>query len=132
MLQRKPTPHPRRSAFTLLEMLVVVSIIVVLAGVGAFYLLPRGEEAKARLAKSNAQSLARQCEYYHSNNDNNYPQNLQQLVQPPKGEAAYVKPQALNDPWGRPYQYDPSGPNNGGSEPDIWAEHPKFGQLGNW
>ena len=42
----------RRAAFTLLEVLVVVAIIVVLAGVGGYFLLQRYEDAKASTAKA--------------------------------------------------------------------------------
>jgi hypothetical protein len=32
--------------------------------------------------------------------------------------------EGLLDPWGRPYQYDPAGPKNGGKRPDIWSLGP--------
>ena len=39
MLPRKDRNRQRRSAFTLMEMLVVVAIIVALAGIGGFFLM---------------------------------------------------------------------------------------------
>ena len=39
-----------RAAFTLMEVLIVVAIIVVLAGVGTFYVLPLLSESKEKVA----------------------------------------------------------------------------------
>jgi hypothetical protein len=39
---------------------------------------------------------------------------------------------ALIDPWGRPYNYDPNGPRNNGNKPDIWAVAPDGALIGNW
>ena len=46
--------HSARRAFTLMEMLIVVAIIVALAGVGAFYVLPQLNKSKENLAKAGA------------------------------------------------------------------------------
>jgi hypothetical protein len=60
-----------------------------------------------------------------------YPTRLDELVQPPEG-GPFVEPQALLDPWGRTYQYDPAGPRNQGQQPDIWTVTPKGEVIGNW
>jgi len=49
-----------RSAFTLLEVLVVVAIIVMLAGVGGYLVVQRYEESKVSRAKMDVHGLARQ------------------------------------------------------------------------
>ncbi len=46
MLQRHAINRQKRAAFTLMEMLVVVAIIVALAGIGGFFLLGALEDAK--------------------------------------------------------------------------------------
>src|SRR5262249_32344945 len=74
-----------RTAFTLLEVLVVVAIIVMLAGVGGYYLLQRYEEAKYSRAKIDAEGLSSLVEQYKLNNGE-YPQSIEQLTQQqPKG-----------------------------------------------
>jgi general secretion pathway protein G len=123
----------RRSAFTLLEVLIVVAIIVMLAGAGTYYFLQRLEDAKAGRAKADAMSLAAACEQYYAGN-NEFPPSLDALTQPqPNGNGAFFGPDKLLDPWRKPYQYDPQGPNNAGNKPDVWTTHPRTGiMIGNW
>jgi len=112
-----PTPSPAlktlrktRVAFTLLEVLVVVAIIVMLAGVGGYYLLARYEEAKVSKAKIDCKGLAEQVEMFKLNNDQP-PGSIQALTQAqPNGGEPLVPPEKVNDPWGKPYQIDASGP----------------------
>jgi len=100
---RKRTP---RTAFTLMEVLVVVAILVVLAGIGVavFRYL---DESKEKIAMMGAKNIEKAVEAYKLNNGD-FPDNLQVLTQPENGKAAYLEDKDLLDPWGRPYQYDPS------------------------
>jgi Sec-independent protein translocase protein TatA len=70
-------------------------------------------------------------EYQRTNGT--YPPTLQALLQPqPKGGRPFFDKAAnIADPWGAPFKYDLSGPNNGGKRPDIWCDSPK-GKIGNW
>jgi general secretion pathway protein G len=131
MLVRTTTRAAARSAFTLLEILVVVAIIVVLAGVGGYYLLPQVDAAKIGTAKSQLKMLTSACDTYKLNN-NDYPASLAALAAPqPNGLPPIVEVDAIKDPWGLPYGYDPSGSRNGGLHADIWVQRPG-GQIGNW
>jgi general secretion pathway protein G len=95
-----------RSAFTLLEVLVVVAIIVMLAGVGGYYLLQRYEEAKISRAKMDVRGLAGQLEQFKLKYGD-YPPTIEALAQPQAGDAPMVRPDAIIDPWGKPYQFQP-------------------------
>jgi general secretion pathway protein G len=120
-----------RRAFTLLEVLVVVAIIVVLAGVGVVALMPQLDNAKERVAKAKIEQLTNAVQIYKLNNDD-YPPSLEALAaQQPSGAAPLVGADQVVDPWGQPYGYNPAGPNNGGLKPDIWATRPDR-QIGNW
>jgi general secretion pathway protein G len=121
-----------RTGFTLMEMLVVVAIIVVLAGIGGYYLLPRVDESKEKAARAQLKgTLTTAVETYKLNNGD-YPPNLEALTQQqPNGGKPILEPDALRDPWGQAYGYDPAGPHNGGMRADIWCNRPN-GQIGNW
>jgi general secretion pathway protein G len=123
----------RRSAFTLLEVLVVVAILVVLAGVASVYVFRYLDDSKKDRVKVDLQALTKACEAYKLRNDD-FPPSLSVLVQPTDGGKPFLDggPQALNDPWGKPYQYDPSGGNSGGLKPDISTTSPDGVQINNW
>jgi general secretion pathway protein G len=132
MILRRDVRKAVRSGFTLMEILVVVAIIVVLAGVGGYYLLPRVDEAKEKTALSQVKGpLTMAAESYKLNNDS-YPPSLEALTQAqPNGGQPLLERDALLDPWSKPYRYDAAGTNNGGLKPDIWADGPN-GPIGNW
>ena len=91
----------RRTAFTLMEMLVVVAIIVALAGMGGFFFMARLNDAKKDTAKIQCKVLAEAIEQYQiSNRDAGMP-TLQQLKE---GASPILKKDAnIIDPWGQPY-----------------------------
>ena len=125
----------RRTAFTLMEMLVVVAIIVILAGMGGYYFLGQADEARKSTAKTQVKgTLTQAVETYYVQHKSQWPDSLMTLLQrDAEGLGPYLKSQeALIDPWGRPYQYDPAGGRNNGIVPDIWTVAPDGKEIGNW
>jgi general secretion pathway protein G len=121
-----------RGGYTLMEMLVVVAIIVVLAGIGGYLLLPRVDEAKEDMTLQQAKELTKACKDYKLHNDT-WPPNLETLAQPkPNGGAPYIEESMLTPPIGGQWQYDASGGRNKNLAPDIWADTTKGQQIGNW
>ena len=105
-------PSSRRSAFTLLEVLVVVAILVILAGVATVATTRYLEDAKKSRAQLGCRGIAQAIEAYKSNPANTMnedPTDLGQLLNPPFGGTAFLKngQQDLIDPWGQPYQLRP-------------------------
>jgi general secretion pathway protein G len=124
-----------RGGFTLLEVLVVVAIIVVLAGVATPLLLGRLDQAKIDAAKIDCKTLSDTVETYKVRYGE-YPASLEVLTQPQAdGTDPYLPAKALIDPWKRPYQYSPQGQHNALlRKPDVWSLGPpdKNVEIGNW
>jgi general secretion pathway protein G len=112
----------RRSAFTLMEVLVVVAILVILAGV-AIIAVPRYlEDARKARAHTQAVSIAQACEAYAANaanplagTGNSYPTSAQELIQPSFGGQSYLKNglQDLITPWGQQFTLEPAPKSDG-------------------
>ncbi len=134
MVARREIRRDRRAAFTLMEMLVVVAIIVALAGIGGYFLIGQLGQSQKDVARAQVKgALTDACKGYFINN-NTWPDSLQMLLQQDaRGKGPYLEdPDVLRDPWGNPYQYDRNGSRNNGRRPDIWAVAPDGTQIGNW
>lgn len=121
-----------RGGYTLMEMLVVVAIIVVLAGIGGYILLPKLDEAKEDADLAQTKVLTQAVQTYKIDKDE-WPPNLEALTQPKANGTPYIEQSALQpkSAAGGQYRYDASGPHNNGQKPDIWVET-SHGQIGNW
>ena len=122
-----------RPAFTLMEMMVVVAIIVALAGVGIFYMAGQVDEGNKTKVQANVKALTDAVIIYKTQHAGAWPESLQTLLmRDEQGHGPYIRAQEdLVDPWNQPYQYDASGSRNNGLQPDIWSQTP-LGTFGNW
>lgn len=106
-----------RRGFTLLELLVVMFILVLLAGVVTVLVTKRVEEAKHAKSVADIESLGSAIDQYHLQNGA-FPPTLDALRVQPAGEelpnwnGPYIKKAAPNDPWDRPYGYVTPGEQN--------------------
>jgi general secretion pathway protein G len=103
--------NPRRSdrlGFTLMEVLVVVAILVVLAGVSSVAVFSYLDNAKLDRAKVDTQNLADMCKAYKLK-FGQFPESLNALWQPPSGKPFVETQDALMDPWQQQYQYAVQG-----------------------
>jgi general secretion pathway protein G len=112
-IRRKPAA---RSGFTLLEVLVVVAILVILAGVATVATTRYLEDAKKTRAQLGCKGIAQAIETYQNNPQNpgltdeeRMPQDPSQLVNVPFGGPSFLRngEADLLDPWGKPYQFEP-------------------------
>jgi len=118
-----PTPRrraARRAAFTLLEVLVVVAILVILAGVGVVATTRYLEDARKSKAQLACQGISQAIDLYTknpANTDAAPPGSLNDLLTPPFGGTGYLKngQQDLIDPWGQQYQMQPYQQADGSS-----------------
>ncbi len=102
----KTVARTNRPGFTLMEVLVVVAILVVVAGVGGiayFGYLEKANEDAARLGIKNVETAVMAWKYDHGE----FPQQLTDLTVPVEGRHAALDADKINDPWKRPYHYEP-------------------------
>ncbi len=121
-----------RAAFTLLEVLVVVAILVILAAVAGVYVFGYLEDAKIDTARTQCAMFESQCKNYMAKNGGVPPQSLMELVAPSDGKQPLVEGgvAALNDPWqqGGQYQMELSQDAYGNPDPIVFVVSPKTGQ----
>jgi general secretion pathway protein G len=117
----------RQSAFTLIEVLVVVAILGILAAIVVPSLMGRPDEARRVAAKAEIATIVQALKLYRLDNGF-YPstdQGLQALVTRPTGNPApanwksggYLE-RLPKDPWGHNYQYLSPGLR---SEVDVFS-----------
>ncbi len=118
------------SAFTLLEIMLVVMIIGLLLGTAIYKLRGNVEISRSVAVQSSLQSIKTQLKLYESLNG--FPptteQGLQALVAQPQGEPQPTRwTQFLDsvpkDPWGKPFVYVSPGRKNPNSY-DLYSSGP--------
>ena len=136
------------SAFTLIEVLVVVMILGILAALVVPRVMDRPDEAKRVAAKADIGAIVQALKLYRLDNGF-YPstdQGLAALVQrpstnpvPPNWKAGgYLdKPQLPRDPWGNEYQYLQPGVRGEIDVFSLGADRARGGEgnaadIGNW
>jgi general secretion pathway protein G len=125
-----------RAAFTLMEMLVVVAIIVLLAAMAAPIVFGRLDDARKGRALVDCKTLVEQAKMFKLKYGE-YPQTLGQLTQPGvDGTLPYVDVKHLSDPWGHEYQYSPNAQHNQVGDPEVWSMGPNMqnanAMIGSW
>jgi general secretion pathway protein G len=121
----RPSPS---SEFTLLEVLVVVAILVILAAVAGVYVFGYLEGARVDSASTQIGELERACINYTTKNHGIPPESLEVLVTPISGGQPLISggANALLDPWGKPYQYDPTNVDQyGNPDPLVMTTDPQ-------
>ena len=116
----------KSSAFTLIEIMVVVVILGILAATIIPQFMGTTTDAKIGAAKSNIAEIESALERYfiHMDRHPTTEEGLKVLVEPPAGDekkwrGPYVK-MLRQDPWGNPYQYRAPGIHHPSSF-DIWS-----------
>lgn len=121
--------------FSMIEMMVVVTLMAILAGVGTVLFMGQLESGKISTAQTQVSELAKALDLYKLQ-IGSYPtqsEGLEVLVSPSKGQPIMEK--LPLDPWKRDFNYAYPGVHNPKSF-DIWSDGPtgESGEsaIGNW
>jgi general secretion pathway protein G len=116
LLRREQRWRDGESGFTLIEMLVVITIIAMIMALVAPRVLNYLGESKIKAAKIQIESLGSALDLYYLD-EGHYPttsEGLAALVQRPENSPTWNGPYLKggfvpNDPWGNPYVYRSPG-----------------------
>lgn len=108
--------EPRQRGMTLIEILVVLTLIGVVLGIVGSNYLGKSEQAKAKAAKIEIDQIGQTLDLFKLENGR-YPttqEGLQALVTAPPGMTTWAGPYwkkstVPKDPWGHEYKYQSPG-----------------------
>jgi len=134
----RPSGRVFRRAFTLVEMLLVVTIIGILAALVIPKIVGRSEQARATAAHADLSSIKTALDAFEVDNGF-YPKSIQDLVTAPSNARNWHGPyldKVPQDPWGNNYVYYFPGKHNAGSY-DLLSVGPDAKEgtdddVGNW
>ena len=115
-----------RPGFTLVEVLAVVAIIVILAGLATFAVTSALGGAKESECKIRMQSVVSACKTYYTKYGT-WPQTIEVLIQPIEGRPPMLEggPSAISDPWtGQEFGYQVTSDQYGSQRVVLTATSP--------
>ncbi|GIX22735.1 MAG: type II secretion system protein G [Gammaproteobacteria bacterium] len=141
----KRVSHRFARGFTLIEIMVVVIILGILAGLVIPKIMDRPDQAKVVRAKNDIRAIEAALNMYRLDN-HKYPsteEGLQALVEPPRGDGARNWKQGgyldrlPKDPWGNEYRYENPGRHGPIDIYSLGADGQEGGEgvdadIGNW
>ena len=113
-LRRRKRPAAVRSAFTLLELLLVLSILVVIGGIVVVNISGAQSDANINATQAQLNSLKSNVVYYKLKM-NSLPESLDNLVEGPSDSAKKAKlvdaiiESVPVDAWGNPFDFSAKG-----------------------
>ncbi len=125
-MKRSASPLRRQTAFTLVEMLLVLVILATLAAIVIPKMAGRSQQAKVTAAQSDISSIEMALDSFEVDNGY-YPKTLNDLNDAPANspgwKGPYLKKGVPPDPWGNNYVYDNPG-KHGNSGYDLMSSGP--------
>ncbi|RMG13665.1 MAG: type II secretion system protein GspG [Planctomycetota bacterium] len=111
---------PRRAAFSLVELMVVIAIIGMLATIVTVSVIGQKDEADRTRVKADMKRISDALDLFRLNMGY-YPNSLEELNQAPSRNASkwrgpYLKKFPPRDPWGNVYEYRPGSGRSGDFE----------------
>ena len=120
--------------FTLVELLLVLVILALIAGLVLPGIIGKAESAKAKAASSQISRISMSVESFYLDTGST-PSDLDELVNQPAGikgwNGPYIKNSLLKDPWGQPYQYQVPGEHGDFDIQSFGADRQRGGEKNN-
>ena len=120
--------------FTLVELLLVLVILALIAGLVLPGIIGKAESAKAKAASSQISRISMSVESFYLDTGNT-PSSLDELVNEPSGargwNGPYIKNSLLKDPWGEPYMYRVPGEHGDFDIQSFGADGQQGGEKNN-
>lgn len=138
-MNNRPQKKWRRvPGFSLIELMIVITLIGLMMAGAAVFLMGRLSEGEIKSARTQAYEISKQLDIFRLDHGR-YPstgEGLQALVNPPKGQP-YLE-RMPKDPWGNEFIYTLPGEKNGRlGKPDVRSKGPDAVEntdddVGNW
>jgi general secretion pathway protein G len=135
--KRSNSKAHRRNAFTLVELLLVLTILAILAAIVLPRMTGSTERARQTAAQTQISTLGTALGAYEVDTGS-YPrgrEGLQALMVKPRDainwHGPYMEKEIPSDPWGHPYVYECPGKHNP-SGYDLYATAPDGTVYANW
>lgn len=144
-MSNRSNNKPRRHAFTLMEVMLVLVILVIIGGIAAVAFQTADRNARIKAADAQIKGFSTPLGMYRMDIDD-FPASadgLQALRTAPSGLAnpakwrgPYLDKDVPLDPWENPYSYEYPGKHQT-DQPDIWSFGPDQldgteDDIGNW
>jgi general secretion pathway protein G len=124
----------RQRGFTLVELLLVLVILALIAGLVLPGIIGKAESAKAKAASSQISRISMSVESFYLDTGST-PSSLDELVSEPSGVSGwngpYIKNSLLKDPWGKPYKYQVPGDHGDFDIESFGADGQRGGEKNN-
>ena len=99
--------HKRNAGFTLIELMVVITIIGLLAGITSVAVMKNLREARVETSKQNMRTIKQAIQMYYIKK-NRIPQSLSELCGPDGDDERFIEAEEPpKDAWDGEFQYTP-------------------------
>jgi general secretion pathway protein G len=98
----------REHGFTLVELMVVIVLIGLFAGVVGVTVAPLISKGRKAVALDQMKEMQKALDFYKMDTGS-YPETLEQLTEATEGNDKGYMANIPLDPWKEPYEYDPTG-----------------------